>query len=1303
MLSSHHGHSHSISEPVRIPSSSTTTSQPYYPNNSNSVDEKATHDDTKERNSSEINHYSAEDMLVKQEDEEQTDDQQMEVIYDSPKKVHTAGNFDGTVSAVPLSPKKKTTTTKLTKDRSDNAAVNITDTLSLSKGGKKETSHSGGHKRSQKRKDLFIETMDSYQCALATPPGHSESPTAQSFLMATPTASSHSHSHSHSHSRSNRSSGTDNDHFEDCVHCNTPPANCRITIPAVADLVRRSSLSMMSPPLSAGLVKSATIHSMSSANSTSSPAPEKGRLINSNSAAGGRRSSLQQSNSNNLESTLQNQQTLSQDGSDYLATPTEPTFLRQFPFPPPQQQEQQRQPYPGYPYPGQQLEYQQQQLHIPLDCTMPFSAGVHPFDSISIAAQPWMGGAVDVTPNLTPAHLQYLQQFQFQQQQQQLLFQQQQGMMGQQHIDPLVRHAEHQHTQAWQGSQPMVFQRQTSLTAPPAPELAVKRGSKAKPKKRGASVVAASSAPPPSSSIIPLPQQKQSSQLQQPPQPQPQPQLQQQIQQSQRKVFQNHGPAPCGNPNPLYEYLASPTIVPGLEIIGHDFYGNYVQILPICPETTCLMNQDPIYLNLLQAIYAHTIPFLDLAPGSEQEIQALLNQGTPSAIATQSIQPPFKNLLPYQGHDNGGPGMQTQATRRNSTLAAGGAMSRMTSSVSSPSFQQWMYASDATGVSSFGRRASAATSSASYVSSPIVVSNTNGRRSSTTSIPSSTSSSSLLLQTTNNPAKRKKNATRTHPYKSTSCFKEDNSMVTEAILNEVGGIGGIGNSSAAMSATDPRRTKVTEKMVHMSEAEYASHYSRHHASITRSSSSLSSSMLLLNNLHIGNSSTRQLDMFGQPQRHSQSSSLMSSSVSAPSFALAAGTLEAAPRTGAVSMDSTPGVTGAADFIRALSVCGPVTTSVSLPDQGLQRLENLMLMDDAATAAIHAAAVASTAPISSAAESSLTSTAWPNWFDLHQLEKDVCEVGGRLARSSIFSSASSLSINKMPLSSSSTLTSFVDNTESSSSLDSRSSTDLLLSSSTNLAMAMMMDEDVDEAQTVRAPRSNHGNSTSQVLVFDPASDDQHQQQQHQQHQFLNVSSSTIAPSSLHSSSNRLSSTRNSSFNTIASSSSSPSTNFSSSEDTIMDESSDIHDDDQRDRQHNLRGGKSKTPRIKLEVANLDLSRNKDQDVHDGEEEQLLSKGSRNLVSNDLSVPYTSSLLTVLPFSAQHSHPIFPTRGHQRRQGWYRSKSVASQALTEITGVDYTTTCWYDVEQLQNVVRESISLQELSAVKPLEDLY
>ena len=92
-----------------------------------------------------------------------------------------------------------------------------------------------------------------------------------------------------------------------------------------------------------------------------------------------------------------------------------------------------------------------------------------------------------------------------------------------------------------------------------------------------------------------------------------------------------------------------------------------------------------------------------------------------------------------------------------------------------------------------------------------------------------------------------------------------------------------------------------------------------------------------------------------------------------------------------------------------------------------------------------------------------------------------------------------------------------------------------------------------------------------------------------------------------------------------------------------------------------------------------------------------------VSNDLLVPYTSSLLTVLPFSAQHSHPIFPTRGQNRRQGWYRSKSVASQALTEITGVDYTTTCWYDVEQLQSVVRESISLQELTALKSsLEDL-
>ncbi|KAG0334652.1 hypothetical protein BG000_008146 [Podila horticola] len=98
----------------------------------------------------------------------------------------------------------------------------------------------------------------------------------------------------------------------------------------------------------------------------------------------------------------------------------------------------------------------------------------------------------------------------------------------------------------------------------------------------------------------------------------------------------------------------------------------------------------------------------------------------------------------------------------------------------------------------------------------------------------------------------------------------------------------------------------------------------------------------------------------------------------------------------------------------------------------------------------------------------------------------------------------------------------------------------------------------------------------------------------------------------------------------------------------------------------------------------------------------SSSSSSAPVNDLALPYSSSLLTVLPFSAQHSHPIFPTRG-SRRSGWYRSKSVASQALSEITGVDYTTTCWYDVEQLQSVVRDSISFQEtLNGSKSLEDL-
>jgi len=889
-------------------------------------------------------------------------------------------------------------------------------------------------------------------------------------------------------------------------------------------------------------------------------------------------------------------------------------------------------------------------------------------------------------------------------------------------------------------------QRKPSLLSSSSKKIA-----KIKPKKRVGSVPANSAALPPSSSAsyiysqqYQLQQQQQQQQLQQPQQRNP---LQSQY----------HGPAPCGNPIPLYEYLASPTIVPGLEIIGHDFYGNYVQILPICPETTCAMNQDPVYLNLLQAIYAHTIPFLDLEPGSDEAIQTLLNQGAPSAITTQSIQPPFKNLLPYSGPEEGSASNSLTAARRHSTPA----ISRMTSSVSSPAFQQSFYTNElgvraagegGKGSSRLNRRASMATIGQEY-NSPLGVPTT-VRRSSTTVLPSSTSMSLLSNGNTsnnnNNPAKKKKNTIRTHPYKSTSSFKEDNFMVTEAILNEVGGIGGIGNCGS-VSATDPRRTKVSEKMVHMSEAEYASHYSRHQSSMNKSS-------LLLNDSAL-TATTRALDLMGQDQRHSHQypqqfmNSFMTSSVSAPSFALAMGTMEVGTSGhGESSQLSSLESTGAVDFIRALSQNGatgldfvggtspgkrsvsrppgvitsaPAENLDSFPDQGLQRLENLMLMDDAAAAAIHAAAVASTTPVGTA-----TSSVWPNWFDLHQLEKDVCEVGGQLARSTVFSSASCSLSSKLPLSSSTALASFADEDQEnvgSGAGRAHSVTRLLLSSSTNLAM-MMLDDDEDGENSRADFQGSHGKSTSQVLVFDPSSISSSRGQPHQD-LFPNESnlSLPLQHSSWSSSSARLS-TCNSSFNSLSSPSSSTlhsSSRTSLSEDTAMDESSDHGSDHNRHRRSDssthlhppphshARIQQQSEDRVtkKEEYHNEDHPHRHDHDHHPHE---AMDSGAtaaalplnddpfRTSVSNDLSVPYTSSLLTVLPFSAQHSHPIFPTRGQNRRQGWYRSKSVASQALTEITGVDYTTTCWYDVEQLQSVVRESISLQELTALKSLEDL-
>ncbi|KAG0365082.1 hypothetical protein BGX24_004278 [Mortierella sp. AD032] len=673
-----------------------------------------------------------------------------------------------------------------------------------------------------------------------------------------------------------------------------------------------------------------------------------------------------------------------------------------------------------------------------------------------------------------------------------------------------------------------------------------------------------------------------------------------------------HGPAPCGNSEPLYEYLASPTIVPGLEIIGHDFYGNYVQILPICPDTTCSMNQDPVYLNLLQAIYAHTIPFLDLAPGSEEESQ-LLNNGTPSAITTQSIQPPFKNLLPLNGPAGQSSGAYSaQLSSSSGSHAALSQHSTLTYSVSSPSFQQLTNNGSNSAASSnkLHRRASMAS-----ISSINGNTATNSRRSSIASNPS-----------LSNPARKKKNAPRTHPYKSTSSFKEDNPMVTEAILTQVGGLGGIGNSAT-----------VAEKMVHMDEAEYAAHYSKHQQVMNKS---VSTTALCLAQTLVNSMSGCSLGPLNP-------SSLMSSSVTAPSITNAMTSSSIGNGSVANPTSSSLETIAAADFIRALSECSgsindlglqgegvsPAVADISLSEHDLLSLESLMMMDSNVAAAVQAAAA----------------TAWPNWFDLSQLEKDMCEAGlGHQA--SAFSSAS-CSMANLPLSTSSTLTSFANNHHGHGITGKdAATTNLLLSSSTNLEMMDDLFEDNNTQQSQSADGSkgltlgdqdiemtmamspsakvSHVNSTSQVLVFDQ-----------------------LTASPLQQGSGRGNRPSGESTSSLSSRASTDATAISNNNGTNSDDGYDSN---------------IKTP-----------------------------------ISNDLTLPYTSSLLTVLPFSAHHSHPIFPTRGN-RRSGWYRSKSVASQGLSQITGVDYTTTCWYDVERLQNVVRDSISFQESSGLKSLEDL-
>ncbi|KAF9110521.1 hypothetical protein BGX27_006229 [Mortierella sp. AM989] len=1019
------------------------------------------------------------------------------------------------------------------------------------------------------RKDLFISTdiqmsisNNSDQSALANTP---HPPAIHSQLQ-----------HQQRHARS---TGVEIAQYD------APPANCKIPM----NISRRSSLGLMSPPLSAGLIKSATTHAffhgndqlpsdtgrsnsaIPSQSDLESPKPRALQKKKSTIAGVNRRHSVP----NNIHNISTNTNTttplniavqrlaMSTLGggmnSSYLPTPTESTFHGSISGEP--------NLYMDY---ASQIPSSRSSFLPSISSEANFPSRVHPFDvmpNIGITDN-WTPGKLSGMPPMLPmstatksATIQYLQHLQ-------------QTMMQQPDLitQSNLQQQNAQVAQALQNDGLLALAKQQKASQPGQGSQS-RRGSKTKAKRRVGSL------PTPSgqsymSAELPWSTLSDHTQLMavQAVLPSHQCSSAEALAMASKQTIPSrpyyHGPAPCGNPDPLYEYLASPTVVPGLEIIGHDYYGNYVQILPICPETTCSMNQDPVYLNLLQAIYAHTIPFLDLAPGSEEETQRLLN-GTPSAIATQSIQPPFKHLIPVSNNARQG---------ANGTRAMHGNQTTMTTSVSLPSLQQ-----SPSNNAKLHRKSSLAS-----IGSPAAPSS---RRSSIVSNPS-----------LSNPARKKKNAPRTHPYKSTSAYKEDNPMVTEAILTQVGGIGGIG-SSATVSATDPRH-KVAEKMVHMDESEYAAHYSKHQQSINKSASS--SSLCL--------AQTLATSMSGSNLGSLNPSSLMSSSVSAPSITNA--TVTSIPASSTSPLESI----AAADFIRALSECNggmndlgldnnettSTTPGMDFSGNDLVSLENLLMMDGAAAAAVQAAA----------------STAWPNWFDLNQLEKDVCHEG-LTHQASAFSSAS-CSMSNLPLSNSTTLASFAnisrDNTN----------TSLLLSSSTDLATMDDLLEDDQRRNSGPSPSSNqdsemtlaipvssayHQNSTSQILVFD-------------QYATASPSESTA--------SNQSASTSSTSIVSLSA------------------------QDEQRQ--------------------NFELKRS---------------------VSNDLSIPYSSSLLTVLPFSAEHSHPIFPTRGN-RRSGWYRSKSVASQGLTQITGVDYTTTCWYDVEQLQNVVRDSISFQESSGLKSLEDL-
>ncbi|KAF9162545.1 hypothetical protein DFQ26_003430 [Actinomortierella ambigua] len=810
------------------------------------------------------------------------------------------------------------------------------------------------------------------------------------------------------------------------------------------------------------------------------------------------------------------------------------------------------------------------------------------------------------------------------------------------------------------------------------------------------------------------------------------------VPQKQNQYKPYHGPAPCGNPDPLYEYLASPTIVPGLEIIGHDYYGNYVQVLPICPDTSCSMNQDPIYLNLLQAIYAHTIPFLDLPPCSEEESRILLSGLSPSAIHPQSVQPPFLHLLPpklparggandptrgwsgyYQTtlggqttallNENDGVGNMQQATTLTSLAALLGPSS--SSSASSVS------ASAATGTATVATAAAASSSPVTgpglnrraslpaFPPSPSQMGNntaaaallppTNGRRSSTGSFPPPPSTlnnnnSANPNTNPNNPARKKKNMPRTHPYKSTSTHRDDNSMVMDTIMalssskscgaSVTGGLASLLGESR--DVPDPKR-KVVEKMVHMDETEYANHYLKHQRAMRKSASTTAVSLV------------QTMATAAHPMMTAKPSSLSSSLASSSSRPSSSGLQKqhgqeksnhqqhqqhqdfSANTAIASSQHANMAAMDASDFIRAMtrsqylhpSATNPASTTTGMPtppilsatpqsDPGwtstaeLAELEKMMMsMDSASMAAFQAAA---------------SVISWPKWVDFKQLEQDMCE-------------SHTDSSNHA--------------TDRSSSIDHNSGTD-------------------NNNHHQEAPKLLLSSSTDLDMLDDPL-----------------VAEDTVAMTSLSLSD------KTSTPPTPASSSSVPSSSSSQHHETRRPKQEPHPTPDDMDcdpfvhiQTNSSTSGAHELPPLPTQVCDPQPPQSpsrsliappsapaapsapapapapqalqapqQQQQQHQQQQQQQQQRAVDSM--EGLAQPYNSTILTVLPFAPEHSRPIFPTRG-ARRTGWYRSKAVASRGLSAITGVDYTTTCWYNVEQLEQIIKESIAASPITEINPLD---